>query len=119
MRRRAAGFSKPSMTSCGGWRGTACAASGRNYRWRLLRWSMKPTSRSIDQQRVRWQNRSHFFAIAGHVMRRVLVDHARARAAAKRGPELRIPLDDVDVAAALSDVDVLALDAALDKLAAI
>jgi RNA polymerase sigma factor (TIGR02999 family) len=36
----------------------------------------------IDQRRVRWQNRSHFFAIAGHVMRRILVDHARARAAA-------------------------------------
>lgn len=74
--------------------------------------------RLIDQQRVRWQNRSHFFAIAGHVMRRVLVDHARARAAAKRGPDLRIPLDDVDIAAAATDVDVLALDAALDKLAA-
>src|ERR687898_2028231 len=39
----------------------------------------------VDQQRVKWQNRAHFFAIAAHVMRRILVDHARTRAAAKRG----------------------------------
>ena len=38
----------------------------------------------IDQRRVRWQNRAHFFSIAAHVMRRILVDHARARATAKR-----------------------------------
>ena len=50
----------------------------------------------IDQRHVRWQNRAHFFAIAAHVMRRVLVDHARSRGAVKR--------------------DVLDLDAALEKL---
>lgn len=49
----------------------------------------------IDQRRVHWQNRSHFYSIAGHVMRRILVDHARARAAAKRGGHARIPLDDI------------------------
>lgn len=73
----------------------------------------------IDQRRVRWQNRSHFFAIAGRVMRRILVDHARARAAVKRGAEIRVPLDGVDVATTAVDVDMLALDAALDRLAAI
>jgi RNA polymerase sigma factor (TIGR02999 family) len=73
----------------------------------------------IDQRRVHWQNRSHFYSIAGHVMRRILVDHARARAAAKRGGNARIPLDDVDVGVAPRDVDVLALDAALDKLASV
>ena len=73
----------------------------------------------IDQRRVQWQNRSHFYSIAGHVMRRILVDHARARAAAKRGDHARIPLDDVDVGIAPRDVDVLALDAALDKLASV
>ena len=73
----------------------------------------------IDQRRVHWQNRSHFYSIAGHVMRRILVDHARARAAAKRGANARIPLDDVDVGVAPRDVDVLALDAALEKLASV
>lgn len=52
-------------------------------------------------------------------MRRILVDHARARAAAKRGGNASIPLDDVDVGVAPRDVDVLALDAALDKLASV
>lgn len=73
----------------------------------------------IDQRRVHWQNRTHFFAIAGQVMRRVLVDHARARAAAKRGGNARIPLDQIDVGIAAREVDVLALDAALDKLASV
>src|SRR4029450_7376522 len=38
----------------------------------------------VDQTRVQWHNRAHFFSIAAHVMRRILVDHARARSAAKR-----------------------------------
>jgi RNA polymerase sigma-70 factor (ECF subfamily) len=70
----------------------------------------------IDQRRVRWQSRAHFFSIAGHVMRRILVDHARARATAKRDGGPTITLDDVDIATAPVDVDLLALDAALDKL---
>jgi RNA polymerase sigma factor (TIGR02999 family) len=70
----------------------------------------------IDQRRVRWQNRAHFFAIAGHVMRRILVDHARARAAAKRDGGAPIAIDSVDIGTPPLDVDLLALDAALDKL---
>lgn len=73
----------------------------------------------VDQRRVQWQNRSHFFAIAGKVMRRILVDHARARAAAKRGGDVRVPLDDVEAALAPLEIDVLALDAALEKLASL
>ena len=73
----------------------------------------------IDQRRVEWQNRAQFFAIAARVMRRVLVDHARARATAKRAAGLSIALDDVDVRTAPLDVDILAIDAALDELAAI
>jgi RNA polymerase sigma factor (TIGR02999 family) len=72
----------------------------------------------VDQHRVHWQNRAHFFAIAARVMRRVLVDHARTRAAAKRGKGVTIPLDsDHDVAVPVN-ADVLALDVALDTLAA-
>jgi RNA polymerase sigma factor (TIGR02999 family) len=73
----------------------------------------------IDQRRVEWQNRAQFFAIAARVMRRVLVDHARARATAKRAAGLSIALDDVDVSTAPLDVDILAIDAALDELAAV
>src|SRR5688500_15364718 len=50
----------------------------------------------VDQRRVRWQNRAQFFAIAARVMRRILVDHARARASAKRGGDLTVSLHDGD-----------------------
>src|SRR5688572_722509 len=50
----------------------------------------------VDQRQVHWQNRTHFFAIAAHLMRRILVDHARSRNARKRGAGCRVPLDDRD-----------------------
>lgn len=67
------------------------------------------------------QDRSHFIAIAARAMRRVLVDHARSRAALKRGVgESRLCIDDVDVAASPgSDVDLVGLDQALERLAAL
>ena len=73
----------------------------------------------VDQRRVRWQNRAHFYAVAAQVMRRLLVDHARARGATKRGVQLTIPLDGVDAAAGGRSADLIALDTALDKLAAL
>ena len=73
----------------------------------------------VDQRRVRWQNRAHFFGIAAQLMRRILVDHARSRAAAKRGRDRTVCLDAADAATPPLDVDILALDAALDKLAAL
>jgi RNA polymerase sigma factor (TIGR02999 family) len=76
----------------------------------------------VDQKRVHWQNRVHFFAVAARVMRRLLVDHARARGAEKRGAAVTVSLDaaeiDIDAGEA-SQPDVLALDRALEKLAAI
>jgi RNA polymerase sigma factor (TIGR02999 family) len=89
--------------------------------------SLQPTAlahdvylRLIDQQRVTWQNRAHFMAIAARLTRRVLVDHARKRAARKRGLGVRpISIDEVDVAAASGDIDYLELDAALAHLAAL
>ena len=54
--------------------------------------------RLIDQQHVEWQNRLHFFGIAAQVMRRILVDHARSRQAAKRGGSaIRLPLEEAIV----------------------
>lgn len=73
----------------------------------------------VDQRQVRWHNRAHFFAIAAHVMRRLLVDHARAHGAAKRGAGAKVPLQDVYASTGNPDIDILALDAALDRLKAI
>jgi RNA polymerase sigma factor (TIGR02999 family) len=52
-------------------------------------------------------------------MRRIVVDHARARSAAKRRPDVRVPLEGIDLATASLDVDILALDAALERLATV
>lgn len=73
-----------------------------------------------DQTRARWRDRNHFFAVAAEAIRRVLVDHARKRHAAKRqGPGKRITMrPDLD-AAATEEFDVLALDEALAKLACV
>lgn len=71
----------------------------------------------VDQRRVEWRNRAHFYAIAARLMRRVLVDHARARLADKRGGwATRVPIDGIDVSAAAAGVDVLALDESLQRL---
>jgi RNA polymerase sigma factor (TIGR02999 family) len=72
----------------------------------------------VDQRVVRWQNRAHFFGIAAQVMRRILVDYARAHTAAKRGSgERPVSLDEALVVAATSGVDLLALNQALTRLA--
>ena len=74
--------------------------------------------RLIDQRRVKWQNRSHFFGIAAQLMRRILVDHARSKHREKRGgSDVRVSLADATLVAKNKDLDVVALDAALDKLA--
>ena len=77
--------------------------------------------RLVDQKNVRWQNRAHFFAIAAQLMRRILVDHARRRHRAKRGGSgIALPLEEgLAVAAEKPDVDLLALDEALTRLAAL
>ena len=67
-------------------------------------------------QNAGFKNRDHFFGVASRLMRRVLVDHARARVAAKRGRALRVTLAE-DVAAPSPPADLLDLDAALDELA--
>lgn len=92
--------------------------------------------RLVNQQSVDWQSRAHFFALASNLMRRILVDHARARLASKRGggaaavslDELMAPLDAEDAGGASNipepqhldgetDDDVAAIDEALTKLA--
>lgn len=80
--------------------------------------------RLVDQRRVRWQNRAHFIGVAAHLMRRILIDHARGRRAAKRGgPHDKITLAStidelpaVQRPSELDEIDVLALEDALTRL---
>jgi RNA polymerase sigma factor (TIGR02999 family) len=75
--------------------------------------------RLVDQDRATWLNRAQFFAVASQMMRRILVDRARARRMAKRsGRWNRVSLVEHAAAAAPVDVDVLDLDAALEELGA-
>ena len=69
---------------------------------------------------IRWQNRRHFFGVSAGMMRRVLVDIARRRRAERRGGDgaIRVPLELIDVAAKERGADLLAVDAALEMLAA-
>ena len=86
--------------------------------------SLQPTAlihetylRLVDQQRVDWQNRAHFLAVAAKMMRRVLVDHARRRNAAKRPLNtLRVAMDDEVGRVEPVACEVLALHTALDEL---
>jgi RNA polymerase sigma-70 factor (ECF subfamily) len=72
----------------------------------------------IDQTRVDWRGRSHFFAVGAQAMRRVLVNHAKSKKRLKRGGGgRRVSLDEPLAVSADRDEDVLALDEALEKLA--
>ncbi len=72
----------------------------------------------IDQTRVTWKNRAHFFAVAAQAMRRILIDHARKRAEVKRGGrQSRLAFDEQLVAEYQRSVDLVALSEALDRLA--
>jgi RNA polymerase sigma factor (TIGR02999 family) len=74
--------------------------------------------RLVGQKAAAWQNRAQFFAVASEIMRRILVDRARARAMGKRGGRwARVTLDPAHLATHPREVDVLDLDAALRQLA--
>ena len=77
-------------------------------------------ARLVGGERVDWRGRTHFFAVAAQTMRRVLVDHARKRHAARRGGAgLRVTLDESVASADRNDVEVIALDRALRALSAL
>jgi RNA polymerase sigma-70 factor (ECF subfamily) len=89
--------------------------------------SLQPTGlvnevclRLLGWDQVRWQNRGHFFGVSAQMMRRVLVDIARRRRAGRRGGvgAVRVPLDGIEVVADEPDADLVAVDEALEKLAA-
>src|SRR2546428_1553206 len=75
--------------------------------------------RLIDQQRVHWQNRAHFFGIAALLMRRILLDHARSQARAKRGGGARwVSFDETAIVSGERAAELIALDDALYALMA-
>jgi RNA polymerase sigma factor (TIGR02999 family) len=76
--------------------------------------------RLVDQRRAAWQNRDQFFGVAAQIMRRVLIDHARGKRAAKRGGSgIQVTLEDETAPAAERGLDLLELDEALTRLAAL
>ena len=71
-----------------------------------------------DKTQPQWQNRTHFVAVAAQLMRRIMVDHARARHALKRGAgAIRVTLDETALVTEERAEELLALDEALEKLA--
>jgi RNA polymerase sigma-70 factor (ECF subfamily) len=75
--------------------------------------------RLVDQRRVKWRNRAHFYGVAARIMRRIVVDHVRSENANKRGAGWeRVPLTEQSVVAIPMDGDLLALDEALVRLSA-
>ncbi|HKE27414.1 MAG TPA: ECF-type sigma factor [Bryobacteraceae bacterium] len=89
--------------------------------------SLQPTAmvnevylRLVDAGQVEWQDRTHFFAIAARLMRQVATDSARHHGRAKRGAGWqRIALEDCDIPSAQREEDILAVDEALTRLAAL
>src|SRR5262249_24588780 len=76
--------------------------------------------RMVDQKTVQWQNRAHFFGVAAQSIRHILVDHARGHKAAKRGSgAAKLSLDEAIGVPEKKEVDVLALDECLERLAAL
>ncbi|UCF34170.1 MAG: sigma-70 family RNA polymerase sigma factor [Phycisphaerales bacterium] len=74
--------------------------------------------RLIDQRRVQWRHRAHFYAVAAQLMRRILVDHARKHDAEKRGGARdKVALEDAVMATGEQPVDLAALNEALNRLA--
>lgn len=74
--------------------------------------------RLVDQKNVRWANRSHFFAISAQIMRRILIDHARRHAYAKRGGGAKqVSLEEAAIVAPDQASELVRLDEALKTLA--
>ena len=103
------------------------ALAGKYFRSERPGHTLQPTAlvheaflRLIGQNRLEWQNRAHFFGIAAQLMRRILVDHARRRAAAKRnGGTVRVDLGEPASTGTDRDPEILSLDQALTSLEAL
>ena len=100
--------------------------AGRYMRRERRDHTLQPTAlvheaylRLVDQNRVRWRSRAQFFGVAAELMRRIVLKHARSHNAEKRGGHARkVPLDDDLAAVDKSVAELIALDEALERLAA-
>jgi RNA polymerase sigma factor (TIGR02999 family) len=89
--------------------------------------SLRPTElvheaylRLVDQRQANWRNRGHFFAVSARLMRRLIIDHARRTRRQKRGGGVvHVPLEDLELVSVAPSSRLLALDAALERLAEI
>jgi RNA polymerase sigma-70 factor, ECF subfamily len=96
------------------------AGESAQGQWRPTELVDEAYLRLLDWHGVQWQNRAHFFGTVAGMMRRILVDSARARNAGKRGDGAEaLPLDKIQVAAARTEPDLLAVEDALQKLEAL
>jgi RNA polymerase sigma factor (TIGR02999 family) len=74
--------------------------------------------RLVDQRHVQWQNRAHFFAVSAKIMRHILINYARDQRAEKRGGNnIKVPLDEAQLLGPERNIDLIALDDALTRLA--
>jgi RNA polymerase sigma factor (TIGR02999 family) len=98
--------------------------AARQLRKERLGHTLQPTAlvhevylRIVDQRRVDWHDRAHFFGVAAQIMRRILVDHARRHRAHKRGDGVQcVSVEDARDIPASNEIPILALDHALDRL---
>lgn len=100
--------------------------AGRYFRAERSDHTLQPTAlvneayvRLARMKNARWQNRTHFFAAASQIMRHILINYAVARKAAKRGAGCKVTLTDALGESGRRDWDVIAIDHALKKLAAV
>lgn len=118
--RRWTGWCRWFAPNCGGSRIARCAANVQTTSSRQTALVNEAYLRLVKSDRVRWQNRAHFFAISAQLMRRILVDAARERGSIKRGGKaVYLSLDEAPVVAPERDASLLALDEALSALAAV
>jgi RNA polymerase sigma-70 factor, ECF subfamily len=99
--------------------------AGRNLRTERWDHTIQTTAlvheaylRLVDQRHVQWQNRAHFFAVAAKIMRHILINYARDQRAEKRGGDsIKVPLDEALLLGPERNIDLIALDDALTRLA--
>jgi RNA polymerase sigma factor (TIGR02999 family) len=104
------------MTNCDALPADICVAKNQGHTLQTSALVNEAYLRLIDQKKVQWQNRAHFFGVAAQLMRRILVDHARSRLRAKRGGGAQmVPLAEQG-AISKGVADVIALDNALKDL---
>ena len=105
--------------SCGGWRRLRWRKNPPARRYSPPRWFHEAWLRLGGQENQAWNGRPHFFGAAAEAMRRILIDNARRKRALRHGGgQQRVDLQEMEIAAAVKDDDLLDVNAALERFAA-